>query len=399
MTATVPTAADLDLTPAPPRAGFAATVARRLFGTAAARVGVEISHDGSPADLRILHPDRFYARLGSRGLTGFGESYVAGEWEADDLGGALTPFCRQIATLVPGWMQRCRAIYLSHRPQSERNTIAGARRNIRYHYDLSNEFFASFLDPGLTYSSALFERPGMTLREAQNAKIDRILDQARVTAGTDLLEIGTGWGELAIRAAGRGARVRSATLSSEQLELARERIEQAGLSDRIEVELTDYRQAGGRYDAVVSVEMIEAVGHQYWDEYMRTVAARLKPGGTAAIQAITMDHNRMLATRGTATWISTYIFPGGCLPSVRALDESAGRAGLDRRDLRNFGTSYAETLHRWDAAFRAASDRVSELGFDRAFQRLWHFYLEYCRAGFAAGYIDVGQITYQRTQT
>lgn len=398
MTATMPTAAEVDLVPASPRPGIAARIARALFERAAARVGVGLSHDGGPADIRILDPDGFYARLGSRGLTGFGESYVAGEWEADDLGGSLTHFCRQIATLVPDWMQRWRGFYLSHRPRSERNTIAGSRRNISHHYDLSNEFFATFLDPGMTYSSALFERPGMSLQEAQLAKIDRILDQARVTDGTELLEIGTGWGELAIRAAGRGARVRSVTLSSEQRDYAQHRIRTAGLSDRIEVDLADYRQVGGSYDAVVSVEMIEAVGHQYWDEYMATVAGRLKPGGTAAIQAITMDHSRMLATRGTATWITTYIFPGGCLPSIRALDESASRAGLERHGLRTFGDSYAETLRRWDTAFRAASGDVSALGFGREFRRLWHFYLEYCRAGFAAGYIDVGQLVYRKEQ-
>lgn len=396
MTVTVQTAADAELAPAPPRRGIAAGISRNLFQRAAARVGVTVSHDGSPADIRILDPGGFYARLGSRGLTGFGESYVAGEWEADDLGGALTPFCRQIATLVPRWMQRWRAFYLSHRPRSERNTIAGARRNISHHYDLSNEFFATFLDPGMTYSSALFERPGMTLHEAQLAKVDRILDQAGVADGTELLEIGTGWGELAIRAARRGARVRTVTLSREQQGLAEKRAREAGLADRIEVELTDYRSVEGQYDAVVSVEMIEAVGHQYWDEYMKTVATRLKPSGIAAIQAITMDHHRMLATRDTATWITTYIFPGGCLPSIRALDESAARAGLERRGLRTFGSSYAETLRRWDLAFRAASGRISALGFDREFRRLWHFYLEYCRAGFAAGYIDVGQLTYRK---
>lgn len=385
-----------NLAPAPPGTGLRAKISRKIFERAASRVGTTVSHDGTPADIRILKPDDFYARLGARGLIGFGESYVAGDWEADDLGEVLIPLCRQISTLVPAWMQRGRSLYLSRRPGSQRNTVSGARRNISHHYDLSNEFFRSFLDPEMTYSSALFDQPGLTLGEAQTAKIERILDQAGVTGGTRLLEIGTGWGELAIRAARRGARVTSVTLSSEQLELARERVREAGLSDRVELDLTDYRQVEGDFDAVVSVEMIEAVGYEYWDEYMRTVAARLKPDGKAAIQAITMSHERMLATRDTATWITTYIFPGGCLPSIRALNESAGRAGLQCRSSFAFGDSYAETLRRWDQAFTAAADRVEDLGFDAEFQRLWHFYLEYCRAGFAAGYIDVNQLTYER---
>lgn len=396
MTSTTTATAVHELVPPVPAAGIAAAVARRLFERASIQVGVTVSVDGSAAGLRILRPDAFHARLGARGLIGFGESYVAGEWEADDLAGVLTVYCRDLASLVPGWMQRLRRLRLPTRPRNQANTVDGSRRNVSHHYDLSNDLFSCFLDPSMSYSAALFDRPGLTLHEAQLRKIDRVLDRAEAGPGTRLLEIGTGWGELAIRAARRGAEVHSITLSAEQRDLALARVAAAGVADRVVIDLCDYREVRARYDAVVSVEMIEAVGHEYWDEYMRIVSGALVPGGRAVIQAITMDHHRMLATRDTATWITTYIFPGGCLPSLRALDGAADRAGLRRADRLAFGADYAETLRRWDQCFAAAAERVSALGFDEEFRRLWHFYLAYCQAGFAAGYLDVSQTTYVR---
>ncbi|MDN5581494.1 MAG: class I SAM-dependent methyltransferase [Corynebacterium sp.] len=390
------------LVPAPPQARTAARVTRRLLVRAARTAGITVAHAGDPAqalqdaDLRVLRPGAFYARLGARGLTGFGESYTAGDWEADDLAGTLTALCRRFTTLVPGWMQRFRAVYLRRRPRSQRNTVDGARANISHHYDLSNDFFAAFLDPGMSYSSALFDPPGLDLRAAQDAKMDRALDRAGVGAGTRLLEIGTGWGELAIRAAGRGARVHTVTLSAEQAALARERAASAGVGDLVDVEIRDYREVTGTFDAVVSVEMVEAVGHEYWDDYMAGIRDRLTPGGTAVVQAITMDHDRMLASRDNATWITTYIFPGGCIPSVPALDAAARRAGLRPGARRFFGADYARTLALWDEACERQAGRIGELGFDAPFRRLWHFYLAYCRAGFAAGYIDVGQLEFHR---
>lgn len=388
------------LVPEAPQAPVAAYVTRKLLVRAAKTAGITVAHAGDPhvghADLRILRPDAFYARLGTRGLIGFGEAYTAGDWEADDLAGTLTALCRKFTTLVPGWMQRFRAVYLRRRPRAHRNTVDGARANISHHYDLSNDFFATFLDPGMSYSSALFASSGMSLREAQNAKMDRVLDRAGVGAGTRLLEIGTGWGELAIRAAGRGAHVHSVTLSTEQADLARERAVQAGVAELVDIGVRDYREVEGQYDAVVSVEMIEAVGHEYWDAYMGTLRDRLLPGGTAVIQAITMDHHRMTASKDNATWITSYIFPGGCIPSVEALDAAAVRAGLRPGARRFFGADYAETLRRWDEAFRRESGRIGRLGFDDAFRRLWHFYLSYCQAGFAADYITVGQVEFHR---
>jgi cyclopropane-fatty-acyl-phospholipid synthase len=400
-----------------PRARLSAAIAERIFRRVTDRLGLVVSTDpGSGADLVLHRPEEFFARLGNDGLIGFGESYLTGAWDADDLGGALTVLCEQVADLVPRWMQRLRAAYVARPPRHHRNDEDNARRNIARHYDLSNDLFAAFLDPTLSYSSAMFAADGLTdssgpvpvtrleapvpggdLAEAQLRKIDAILDAARVRSGSRVLEIGTGWGELAIRAARRGATVRSITLSREQQELARRRIEDAGLADRVQVDLLDYRAVDGRYDAVVSVEMIEAVGHEFLASYFETLDRVLAPGGRVAMQAITMRHDRMLATRRTWTWIHKYIFPGGFLPSVEALDEVARRHTTLRLAGRTtFGSHYAETLRQWDNTFRAARERVLGLGFDETFLRMWHFYLEYSRAGFASDYLDVQQLTFTR---
>ncbi|MCB1981523.1 MAG: class I SAM-dependent methyltransferase, partial [Rhodoferax sp.] len=217
-----------------------------------------------------------------------------------------------------------------------------------------------------------------------------------VGPGTRLLEIGTGWGELALRAAVRGARVHSVTLSREQQTLARARIAAAGLADRVEVELVDYRLVEGEYDAVCSVEMIEAVGHEYLSEYFRTLRRRLAPGGRAGIQAILMPHDRMLATLGTYTWIHKYIFPGGFLPSAELVEALAREAGLTPTDRLSFGLHYAETLRRWRATFLARDAQLRRLGFDTRFVRTWEFYLAYCEAAFATGNTDVVQFTLVR---
>ncbi|MGO1949036.1 MAG: class I SAM-dependent methyltransferase [Mycobacteriaceae bacterium] len=378
----------------------AATVAKAVVSGAARKAGITVAEESERADADVVlrRPDAFYTRLGVDGLIGFGESYVAGDWEAEDLAGTLTKLCRRITTLVPGWRQKLRGLYSAARPFSQKNTVEGAKRNISAHYDLSNDFFGTFLDPGLNYSSALFDGEARTLAQAQDAKIERVLDRARVGAGTRVLEIGTGWGELALHAARRGAEVQSVTLSVEQADLARARVADAGFADSVSIDVLDYREVTGSFDAVVSIEMIEAVGAEYWDEYMATVHDRLAPGGRAVIQAITMDHDQVMATKNDATWITSYIFPGGVIPSVTALDGSAERAGLSRGMRTSFGRDYAETLHRWDDAFLEAvsSGRVEELGFGPDFQRLWHFYLCYCEAGFAADYIDVGQLEYVR---
>ena len=394
-----------------PKARVSAAVARRIFLRTTDRLGIDVG-TGPGADLVLHRPDEFFARLGSDGLIGFGESYLTGAWDADDLAGTLTVLCREITGLLPAWMRRLRGAYVARPPRDQSGTTENARRNIAHHYDLSNALFATFLDPTLSYSSAMFDTgavsegahmrllpppAGAQLEEAQGRKVERILDAAGVVSGTRVLEIGTGWGELAIRAARRGATVRSVTLSREQQQLARERIAAAGLSDRVAVDLLDYREVTGQYDAVVSVEMIEAVGHAYWATYFRTLDRLLAPGGRVSIQAITMPHAQMLATRNTWTWINKYVFPGGFLPSVEAIEQvTREHTTLRLADRVAFGSHYAETLRQWDERFRAAHERVLELGFDETFLRLWHFYLEYSRAGFAAGYIDVNQLTFTR---
>ena len=345
--------------------------------------------------VRVHDPEAFFRRIGTDGLIGFGESYMAGEWEADDLVGALTVLAAHLTSLVPRPLQRLRGAWARRRPSAQRNTLEGARQNIHRHYDLSNDLFALFLDSTMSYSSAVFRQgPAVwgDLADAQHRKIDRLLDLAGVGDGTRLLEIGTGWGELALRAAARGARVVSVTLSQEQRDLALARIAQAGHADRVSVELCDYRQVTGRYDAVVSVEMIEAVGEDYWPVYFDTLERLLRPGGRIALQAITMPHARMLATRTTYTWIHKYIFPGGLIPSAEAIAQHSAAAGLRVRENDGYGGHYAETLRLWRERFTQRAAEIGALGFDPVFRRMWEFYLAYSEAGFRAGYLDVRQL-------
>ena len=284
-------------------------------------------------------------------------------------------------------------------PRSHHNSRPQARRNIAEHYDLSNDLFAEFLDETMTYSSALFgglPAGQACLADAQRRKIDRLLDAARVGPGSRVLEIGTGWGELCIRAAARGAQVRSVTLSAEQQRLARERVAAAGLSDRVEIDLCDYRDVDGRYDAVVSVEMVEAVGYRFWPKYFQALDRLVVPGGRVAIQAITMPHDRMLASRNTHTWIQKYIFPGGLLPSTEAIFEITERhTRLHTVDMLSLRPDYADTLRLWRERFIARRDAVAELGFDDVFHRMWELYLAYSEAGFRSGYLDVYQWTFE----
>ncbi|MGH3492100.1 MAG: class I SAM-dependent methyltransferase [Sciscionella sp.] len=349
----------------------------------------------SDPDLHLIRPASFYQRLGAGGLIGFGEAFMAGDWDSRDLVGLLTVLAERLSTLVPPRLQRFRDLALRHRPASQDNTLAGSRANIHQHYDLSNELFALFLDESLTYSAALFDgdpaHPGESLESAQRRKIERLLDDAGVRSGSRVIEIGTGWGELAIRAAARGAHVTTVTISTEQARLARQRIAAAGLAERVDVRLQDYREVAGEFDALVSVEMIEAVGANHWSEYFATIERLLVPGGRAAIQAITMPHDRMLAGLNTYTWILKYIFPGGQIPSVTAVQDHATRAGLQITSRLAFGAHYAESLRRWREAFEFHCDAVERLGFDATFRAMWSLYLAYSEAGFRSGYLDVAQ--------
>ncbi len=400
--------------PSPPAYGVRAEIARRALPRILRKVPVTavLPHGrrygaGTPNRpvIEITDPRAFFARLGHSPMIGLGESYMAGEWRAapgTDLADALTPFAERLTDLIPPTFYRLRHLVLPRLLSSEENTHDGARRNIHRHYDLSNEMFELFLDPSLSYSSALFDplEPAPTwsdLEPAQLRKVDAVLDAAGVTAGTRLLEIGTGWGTLAIRAAQRGAQVTTVTISAQQAALAQRRVDEAGLSDRVEIALRDYRDQTGEFDAVVSVEMIEAVGERYWPTYFSAIDSLLAPGGKVAIQAILLEHHRMVATRNTYTWIHKYIFPGGLLPSTNAIERVlAEHTRLRISRVAPMGRHYAHTLRLWRERFLANWPGVEGLGFDDTFRRMWEFYLAYCEAGFRTGYLDVAQITMRR---
>ena len=391
-----------------------ATVARQIFERAVAPLPVRVTYpdgqvqgSGSPAspELQIMRPAAFFARLGREAKIGFGEAYMAGDWQAGpgtDVADLLTPFAARLTTLIPPALQRLRIFVDRRVPPNHENTLNGSRANIAAHYDLSNDLFAAFLDPTMSYSCAWFgdSEPIATatgLEEAQLRKVDGILDLAGVDAGTRLLEIGTGWGSLAVRAAQRGARVTTITLSTEQARLARDRVEAAGLSGLVEVRVQDYREVDGQYDAIVSVEMIEAVGEAYWPVYFAALDRLLAPDGRVAIQAITMAHERFLATRRSFSWIQKYIFPGGIIPSLLAIDETlAARTTLGVTGQRQLGPHYARTLRLWRERFLEQWPHIRAQGFDETFRRMWEFYLAYSEAGFASGYLGLSQLQMTR---
>lgn len=382
-----------------PRARIAEWLFRRAVATLPVRVllpeGTHLGAGGAAApSMRLVRPADFFHRVGADGKIGFGESYMAGDWTSDELADVLTPFAARMATLVPPKLQRLRSWVDPSKPRAELNDLRGARSNIGRHYDLSNELFAAFLDDTMTYSAAWFAHPSQPLYEAQLRKVDGILDYAGVRDGSEVLEIGTGWGALAIRAAQRGARVTSLTISAEQLALAQQRIADVGVDDRARVLLCDYREARGSYDAVVSVEMLEAVGMEFWPTFFGTVDRLLRPGGRAALQVITMPHDRMLATRDVYTWVHKYVFPGGMLPSVKAIEHTVRRhSGLHIAARRSLGADYAHTLRLWRERFHANWERIAQSGFDQTFRRMWEFYLAYSEAGFRSHYLDDWQFS------
>ena len=359
-----------------------------------------------PPTIEIIRPGELVRRLASHPKIGIGEAYTAGDWRAapgTDLAATLLPFAQRMTTAVPPVLRRLRRLVDRPIPRTQRNTIAGARQNIADHYDLSNDLFAAFLDETLSYSCAYFDdgRPwaAQSLAEAQLRKVDAVLDLAGVGPGTRLLEIGTGWGALAVEAARRGAVVTSLTLSAEQADLARRRVEAAGLAGSVDIRLQDYREIDGSFDAIVSVEMIEAVGEEYWPAYFAAIDRLLAPGGMVAIQSILMAHDRYLATRRSYGWVQKHIFPGGLIPSAEAIEATArSHTTLRVTDVARFGQHYAETLLRWRGSFAAAWPQITDLGFDEAFRRTWEFYLAYCHAGFASGYLDVAHIQLRRSQ-
>ncbi|MET0447445.1 MAG: cyclopropane-fatty-acyl-phospholipid synthase family protein [Aeromicrobium sp.] len=390
-----------------PRTPLKARAAKAILKPTVDRVPVRLTFadgttwgagDADSPEMRIVRPKAFFARLGSDTKIGFGEAYMAGDWttgDGTDLAELLTPFAERMATIVPVPLQKFRVFVDQKLPHHQRNSVTGSKKNIEAHYDLSNELFAQFLDPSMSYSSAWFESADQDLESAQMRKIDGILDQAGVTDGSRVLEIGSGWGALAIRAAQRGAKVTTITISNEQAALAEQRFAEAGVD--VDLQLVDYREVTGEYDAIVSVEMIEAVGEEYWPTYFATIDKLLAPGGKVSIQAITMAHHRYLKTRNSYGWIQKYIFPGGLIPSLDAIDDTlAAHTSLAVTDRRSLGQDYARTLHEWREAFDANWESVNAQGFDETFRRMWEFYLAYCEAGFSVGYLDVFQVQMSR---
>ena len=360
------------------------------------RFGSDSSNDSSPVHLR-LHNWHLLKQALKSGDIGFAESYIQGHWSSDNLPGLIELFARNRAGLdavIYGhWWGKL--TYLFKHFFSHRNSRAGSRRNIHAHYDIGNTFYRLWLDPSMTYSSALFGEAGaLDLVQAQQAKYQRLLDEASGgKPAAQILEIGCGWGGLVEVAARQGHRVTGITLSTEQLEFAQQRLANAGLADEVQLSLTDYRDTQGEFDAVVSIEMFEAVGQEYWGTYFRTVAKRLKPGGRAAIQTITIADELFAQYRRSTDFIQQYIFPGGMLPSPSAFEQAAQHAGLRVERRLRFGLDYARTLALWRTAFHNALPEVRAQGFDERFIRTWDFYLAYCEAGFKAANTDVIQYT------
>ncbi len=346
-----------------------------------------------------VHDPAAASRLLLRGETGAGEAYMDGQWSSPDLVGLLTLAARNRSALAlhGGWWRRPLQwpITLAHR--ARRNTRTGARRNIEAHYDLGNDLYRLFLDESMTYSSAVFESPEQTLADAQGAKYRRMADLAGLEPGMHVLEIGSGWGGFALYAAGeRGCRVTSVTISAEQHALATQRIREAGLEDRVEIRLADYRDVSGQYDAVVSIEMLEAVGAEYYDTYFGTVDRVLRPGGRFALQVITFPDVAYERQRRGANWIQTYIFPGGLCPSLAVIERSLHDTRLLLREAHDIAPSYVRTLAAWRERFLANRAAVRALGFDERFVRMWEYYLALSQAGFATGLSQDHQIVLER---
>jgi cyclopropane-fatty-acyl-phospholipid synthase len=332
------------------------------------------------------------AQIVRSGDVGFAEGWMAGRWNTPDLTALLTLAAVNHAALEQAVYGRWWGQVLDVLRQLARtNTRWQAKRNIHAHYDLGNEFYARWLDPSMTYSAALFEGDlTRSLEQAQIAKYERILERLDPRPGQTILEIGCGWGGFAEHAARtRGCRVHGVTISRRQLEYATARIERAGLAGRVKLGFTDYRDLSGEYDHIVSIEMIEAVGERYWPRYFHTLAQRLRPGGRALIQAITIDDALFERYRRGTDFIRRYIFPGGMLCSPSVFRAQVQRAGLRVNAAYAFGLDYAETLRRWLAGFEQSWPRLRGQGFDERFRRLWSFYLAYCEAGFRAGTTDV----------
>lgn len=352
---------------------------RHRFGT--------VSEDLAESIVVHVHDRRFYGDLALGGSVGAGEAYMQGYWSTPQLVELVRLLVLNMDVLdsLEGGFARLTAPVRKALHAIRRNTRSGSRKNIAAHYDLGNEFFRLFLDETMMYSSATFARPDMSLHDAQLARLDGICRKLDLRPGEHIVEIGTGWGGFALHAAQRyGCKVTTTTISQEQYRLARERVSQAGLDGQIEVLCADYRDLSGTYDKLVSIEMIEAIGHQYFDAYFAQCSRLLKSHGAMLLQAITIADQRYESAKRSVDFIQRYIFPGSCLPSVGALSASIARAS-DMRvfHLEDIGPHYARTLHEWRRNLLANLPAVRALGYDDAFIRMWEFYFCYCEGGFA----------------
>jgi cyclopropane-fatty-acyl-phospholipid synthase len=356
----------------------------------ARRVGF---HAPGPVAIVDLHSWMALVRVATSGSVGWYKAWERGEWSSPDPVALAELFMANALTLGDAARAKGPARWVNALVHRLRDNAPGkARDNIAAHYDLGNDFYAAWLDEGMTYSAARFA-PGDTLEAAQARKIDTLLDRLDLRPGDRLLEIGCGWGSLAIEAAKRGAQVTGVTLSTEQKAWADQCIADAGLSDRIDLRLQDYRAITGHYDAVASVEMVEAVGARWWPAYLDTVARSLRPGGRAVLQFISIDHRLFDRYAASADFIQAYIFPGGMLLDEPRFAALAAERGLSWEDRDGFGLDYAETLRRWRERYDRAIADGRLPGFDDRFHRLWRYYLMYCEGGFRGRGIDVAQVT------
>ncbi|MFZ1661394.1 MAG: cyclopropane-fatty-acyl-phospholipid synthase family protein [Paracoccaceae bacterium] len=361
------------------------------------RFRAEGKASGPVAEIHV-HDEDIFARLIRDGDLGFCEAYLEGGWSTPDLQAFMDLVHADNEGVYDGFPGMGLVRFLEKVRHALRgNTRRQAKKNISYHYDLGNNFYSLWLDDTMTYSSALFQSGQDSLEAAQRAKYASMVDRIGVQPGEHVLEIGCGWGGFAEYAAGeRGLKVTGLTISQAQHDYAVARMERAGLSDRVEIKLQDYRDERGTYDGIASIEMFEAVGEKYWPIYFDTVRERLRPGRNATLQIITLQDRRFEMYRRSVDFIQKYIFPGGMLPSPTALREEVKRAGLQLVSTFEFGESYSQTLRRWHDVFNEKWDDVAKLGFDHRFRNMWNLYLTSCAGAFHFGNCDVTQITMQR---
>ena len=358
---------------------------RRVFGDRASDLQAEVR----------IHDREAFVRMLVGGETGAGEAYVDGLWSSPDIASVLrlAALNRRALSLTSGWYRLPMQLRRTLEHRLRRNTQPQSRKNISAHYDLGNDFYRLWLDATMTYSSAVFESPDQSLADAQRAKYRRIAEGAAIREGMHVLEIGSGWGGFAIFAAGElGCRVTSITISQRQLELARERVTAAGLEHLVDIQLRDYRDISGTYDAVVSIEMLEAVGAEYLETFFRACDAALVAGGRMSLQTITVPDVGWERQAGGANWIQTYIFPGGLLPSLAVIERTLHRTGLVVERVTDIAQHYVRTLREWRTRFMAQEAAVRAMGFDDRFIRTWEYYLALSEAGFATGVTQDQQI-------